>query len=129
MYIPILLIETVFAITIIAISANIFITHMYLGTIGNKNQMNQYNSVFDFFYATANNRSYSSYLDALNKTGVENELENFSATYRLQFISVQIKGFYVSYGNSSLCQFKTFLCIPERINGSFSPLCVAACSD
>jgi hypothetical protein len=129
MYSFALFLESAIAIFILSVSSYVYAHAMYTNSITNRNMINQYNSAYDFFSAIESNSVYSTCISSLNNACIISQLKNFTAVYGLSYTSFYTKNLSVSYGNQNLCNYKTQLCLPIKVKGSFYPGCIAVCSD
>ncbi len=129
MYSFALFMEAAIAISILSASGSIYANSMYSASVANINAMNQYNSVYDLFMAIRHNSTYSACLSNWDDGCIAAQLAMFAAAYKLQYISLYAGNLSAYYGNQSLCTYKTVLCLPVTIKGSFRAVCSVACSD
>lgn len=124
-----IIIEVTIAAGILSLSSLLSANLAYTNPLGIPNQINQFNSVYDFFNVLENNQTYKSCFLNRDYACTSDLLEKFQKVYNLVYISYHTNGFSDSYGNETNCRYDYKFCIPVEKNSSFNIACLNTCSD
>ncbi len=123
-----IIIEVTIAAGILSLSNLLSANLAYTNPLNIPNQINQFNSVYDFFNILENNQMYKSCFLSRNYACADNLLDKFQRVYNLAYISYTANGFSSSSGNESSCRYNYKFCIPVEKNSSFDIACLNTCS-